>query len=113
MSQGYSKWNLRLAEAKAWAREATAKAKEFCNENKQWLIPAGLTVGGAILKMGVTHHKTAQQKKVKDYYCYDPSLGHYWSLNRELSNQEWLEIDRRRKKGERYADILASMRVLK
>ena len=52
-------------------------------------------------------------EQVKDLYCYDRSLGHYWKLRRELTNKEWLEIDRRRKNGERLADILSQMKVLK
>ena len=50
---------------------------------------------------------------MKDLYCYDRSLGHYWRLRRELSNKEWLEIDQRKKNGERLADILDEMKVLK
>lgn len=48
----------------------------------------------------------------KHLYCYDRSLGHYWKLRRELTNEEWLEIDKRKKNGERLSDILDDMRVL-
>lgn len=54
-----------------------------------------------------------KEKMLKEYYCYDRSLGHYWALRRDLSNNEWLEVDRRKKNGERLADILGSMKVLK
>ena len=54
-----------------------------------------------------------KQEVLKDLYCYDRSLGHYWRLRRELSNKEWLEIDQRKKNGERLSDILAEMKVLK
>ena len=54
-----------------------------------------------------------KQEELKDLYCYDRSLGHYWRLRRELSNKEWLEIDQRKKNGERLSDILAEMTVLK
>lgn len=52
-------------------------------------------------------------KKVKEFYCYDRSLGHYWELKRKLKNEEWLEIDRRKQQGERLSDILESLKVLK
>lgn len=55
----------------------------------------------------------AMEEELKDLYCYDRSLGHYWRLRRELSNKEWLEIDQRKKNGERLADILDEMKVLK
>ena len=54
-----------------------------------------------------------KQEELKDLYCYDRSLGHYWRLRRELSNKEWLEIDQRKKNGERLSDILAEMKVSK
>ena len=54
-----------------------------------------------------------KEEELKDLYCYDRSLGHYWRLRRELSNKEWLEIDQRKKNGERLADILDEMKVLK
>ena len=57
--------------------------------------------------------KRAFKEKVKDLYCYDRSVGHYWKLRRELSNKEWLEIDQREKNGERLSDILSEMKVMK
>lgn len=55
----------------------------------------------------------SKEKAVKDLYCYDRSLGHYWALRRELSNKEWVEIDKRKANGERLADILSELKVLK
>lgn len=52
-------------------------------------------------------------EKIKNLYCYDASLGHYWELKRKLSNKEWLTIDSRKKNGERLADILSELNVLK
>jgi len=54
-----------------------------------------------------------KEKDVKELYCYDRSLGHYWVLRRELTNREWIEIDQRKKNGERLADILSELKVLK
>ena len=58
------------------------------------------------------HAALAKEQDLKDLYCYDRSLGHYWKLRRELTNDEWLEIDKRKKEGERLSDILDDMKVL-
>lgn len=57
--------------------------------------------------------KLNKEKDLKDLYCYDRSLGHYWKLRRELTNTEWVEIDKRKNNGERLSDILSEMKVLK
>ena len=59
------------------------------------------------------NQKQRKEKELKERYCYDPSLGHYWKLRRELTNSEWIEIDRRKRNGERLGDILDELKVLK
>ena len=89
---------------------------DWCTRNKNWLIPLiPVVIGSATTATKVVGRRInlRKQESVKNLYCYDRSLGHYWKLKRELSNQEWLEIDRRKKTGARLADILASMNVLK
>ena len=54
-----------------------------------------------------------KEKNLKDLYCYDRSLGHYWKLRRELTNSEWVKIDQRKQNGERLADILDELKALK
>lgn len=44
---------------------------------------------------------------------YDPSSGFHWDLKRNLTNEERIEISRRKREGEFTEDILTSMRVLK
>lgn len=44
---------------------------------------------------------------------YDPSSGFHWDLRRKLTNEERIEISRRKREGEFTEDILKSMRVLK
>ena len=74
------------------------------------VVIAGATTVIKVVGRRINLHK---QETIKNLYCYDRSLGHYWRLRRPLTNQEWLAIDDRRKRGERMADILASMKVLK
>lgn len=76
------------------------------------LIPV-VTKGSIFLVKTISKNVTLnKQKNLKELYCYDRSLGHYWKLKRELSNQEWVEIDKRKKAGERLVDILESLKVL-
>ena len=91
------------------------RAYNWCKANPQ----EALAIGGVILsgvcylgKAAIKRSNIQAQEDVKNLYCYDRSLGHYWKLRRELRNDEWLEIDRRKQNGERLSDILDSMRVL-
>lgn len=91
-------------------------AKDWVVHNKDELIHfapiiiAGATTITKVVGRRVNLHK---EQQVKELYCYDRSLGHYWRLRRDLTNKEWLEIAERKSNGERLADILAEMRVLK
>lgn len=121
-----SKKELRKARFKAKVRSAKLAVKEKVEDVKNWTrnnpdiaLATATTIavgGGKIAKtLYKNHHKKVvldREEELKDLYCYDRSLGHYWKLRRELTNQEWLELDRRKKEGERMADILSSMNVL-
>ena len=74
-----------------------------------------IMIGGVttVCKVVGRRRNLRKEQDLKDLYCYDRSLGHYWRLKRELSNKEWLEIDQRKKNGERLSDILAELKVLK
>lgn len=90
--------------------------KEWLERNKETVIAAAPVVIGSIaglVKAVNKRNNLHKQEVLKDEYCYDRSLGHYWRLRRPLSNKEWLEIDKRKKNGERLSDILDEMKVLK
>lgn len=77
-------------------------------------VAAGVVTGIFALGRGVVKNiNLHKQEHIKNDYCYDRSLGHYWKLRRELTNAEWLEIDKRKKNGERLSDILSELKVLK
>lgn len=107
------KWHERLRrEAKARWEET----KDWCGRNKEALIVlTPVVIGGVSTVVKVVGKRVNLQKAeaVKNLYCYDRSLGHYWALRRELTNKEWLMIDQRKKNGERLSDILAELKVLK
>lgn len=90
--------------------------KEWVIRNKETIITlTPIVVGGVatIVKVVGKNINLRKEESVKNLYCYDRSLGHYWALRRELSNKEWIEIDKRKRNGERLSDILAELRVLK
>lgn len=92
------------------------KCKKVIIDNKDTIVSlTPVVIGGvvAVTKVIGKHHNLRKEKEVKDLYCYDRKLGHYWALKRELSNNEWLEIDRRKAKGEKLSDILDELKVLK
>jgi hypothetical protein len=92
------------------------EGKEWVIRNKTTLIAlTPVIVGGAatIAKVTGKHINLRKEESVKNLYCYDRSLGHYWRLKRTLSNKEWVSIDQRKNKGERLADILSELKVLK
>ncbi|EET59486.1 hypothetical protein BRYFOR_08577 [Marvinbryantia formatexigens DSM 14469] len=95
---------------------AVESGKNWAVQNKEEAITLAAGVCGcatAIIKTVGKRVNSQKEKELKDLYCYDRSLGHYWRLRRELTNREWVEIDQRKQNGERLADILASMKVLK
>lgn len=100
-------------------RRASAKfdaCREWVSRNKEAvMVLTPVVIGGltTIVKVVGKRSNLRKEEAVKNLYCYDRSLGHYWALRRELSNREWLEIDQRKKNGERLSDILAELKVLK
>lgn len=76
------------------------------------VTPAIVAITGAVKSVN-RRAIVKTEKESKENYCYDRSLGHYWELERKLSNSDWLEINKRRDCGEKLADILADMKVLK
>lgn len=103
-------------QVKKSVHDKVKKTVDWCNRNKEVIIVLAPVVFGACtaLVKGVSKNvNLRKEKQVKDLYCYDRSLGHYWALRRELTNREWVEIDKRKQNGERLADILSELKVLK
>lgn len=97
-------------------KQKVREAKEWASANKEVLIiMTPLVIGSVttITKVTGKHINLRKEEALKNLYCYDRSLGHYWKLKRKLSNKEWLEIDARKNKGESLSSILASFKVLK
>ena len=101
---------------KLWIKDKLYDVKEFCTNNPEITFFLVTTLVGAIGFLGKKGFRFLQlhkEEQVKDLYCYDRSLGHYWKLRRELTNDEWVTIDKRKRNGEKLADILDELKVLK
>ena len=97
-------------------KDKAQKCKEWIVRNKEAVVASvPIVIGGitTVVKAVSKHNSQRKEQDLKDLYCYDRSLGHYWKLKRPLSNDEWLEIDKRKKNGERLSDILDELKVLK
>lgn len=109
----------RESKRRAFKNKINAKiqnGKEWIVRNKEAVITLTPVIIGGVTTVSKVVGKRInlrKQENLKDLYCYDRSLGHYWRLRRELTNKEWLEIDQRKKNGERLLDILEQMKVLK
>ena len=101
------------------AGKKISQAAKWVEEHKEAIIiatpivTAGISGLSSLTKNINRHNSQNREKELKELYCYDRSLGHYWKLNKPLTNAEWTKINERKKNGESLADILASMRVLK
>lgn len=110
--------NKKKADRRAWVYEKVNKAKWFVEDHKAQIAAVAAAtpvVVGTIMqiaRMVSQQDRLKKAKNLKELYCYDRSLGHYWKLRRELTNDEWLAIDARKRSGERLADILKELNVL-
>lgn len=102
-----AKWRVRgtIHKAETWAKQNPEKALAIASTG----VAVAQYFGKAAIK-DFRNNREATQLKMR---CYDPSKGHYYYLKRELTNKEWLMIDKRRDAGEKLPDILEEMRVLK
>ena len=100
-------------------REKVHATCEWVSSNMELIVtftPVVIYAGRSIVGITKSIHRGAMLRKeqdLKDLYCYDRSLGHYWSLKRKLTNREWVAIDQRKRNGEKLGDILAELKVLK
>lgn len=95
-----------------------SNAVNFVSDHKEEImilspiIIAGIAGVTKVSKGMIRNHNLNKEKDLKELYCYDRSLGHYWKLRKPLSNNDWMTINDRKKNGETLADILSSMNVL-
>lgn len=93
---------------------------QFLKDNPQFAygvaLPAAAFAGRATYQAVKKHNRIKRQEKqekAKRTRIYDRSSGNYWHLKKELTNKQWLEVNKRKKAVEKTGDILKSMKVLK
>lgn len=94
--------------------EALINIGEFVKDNPEasTLIAGALGVGLKEYGKMKRSSDRRREESLKDRRFYDHSTGHSYITKREPTNSERREIDRRRRMGESYGDILYSMRLL-
>lgn len=105
-------WESVKKAAKKMVKTIEAAAQWCMDHSEVVMIASGAIEVGAWAFKKI--QKTRAQREI-DYqrtHIYDYSVGHHWSLRRELTSNEMLELTRRKSDGEALADILSSMRVL-
>ena len=70
---------------------------------------------GAICQLVKTLTPTAQEKHDKrvDRQYYDPSTGIHWELRRKATNNDRIELVRRKRNGENTEDILKDLKLIR
>ena len=121
-----NKLNDRKNELKWKFEQSSIRIKYWWNENCDWavfVVPAAVGLGvwlikhavgstDKVIKQAMSNRLLAREQALKDLYVYDRSAGHYWKLTRKLTSNEWLQIENRRKSGEKIGAILSSMKVI-
>lgn len=123
MKWGHHIYAMAKATAKKAARSASKNLKDggkFLKENPEFAygvaVPTAAFAGRAAYQAIKKHNRNKRQdkmEKAKRTRIYDRSSGNYWHLKKELTNKQWLEVNKRKKAGEKTGDILKSMKVLK
>ncbi len=114
----------------AFAGKCWRKFKEFCKwlmkkaeeianfiadeENSAAIatITAVMSIALPLVKRIIKKPDYKNELEYQRRHIYDSSLGHHWTLRRELSSNQMIELARRKANGEPMSQILESMRVL-
>lgn len=123
MKWGHHIYAMAKATAKKAARSASKNLKtgaKYLGEHPEFAygvaLPAAAFAGRATYQAIKKHNRNKRQdkqEKMKRTRIYDRSSGNYWHLKKELTNKQWLEVNKRKKAGEKTGDILKDMKVLK
>ena len=110
----WQKFIVKVQDGCIWIVKMIKKAIEWCMDNQEVVYVAigAVSIGSSIYKK--YFYKTAAQEgmEYQRKHIYDYSIGHHWTLKRELTSDEMKEYERRKAEGECTGDILESMRVL-
>ncbi len=109
----------RKRERKERVTNGVNKIANWCDKNKETLaialpvLGAGITGTTKIVKSISRNAALKQEKKLKERFVYDRSLGKYLELKKPLNNHQLKTILERKDNGEKLSTILQSMKLLK
>lgn len=109
---GETKWQ----RFKRRAKDKFENVKGWCylhQEDLMIYIPVGIAAVAGVTKFCTKQHRLNQERKLKDLYIYDRSMGRYVELRRKLNQKDLLTISNRRKNGERLTDILIDLKLVR
>ena len=98
------------------AKDSFETAKDWCIYHKEDLmvyIPMGIAGVTGIAKFVGRQRRISMERKLKDLYVYDRSMGRYVELKRKLNQKDLIQISSRRKCGEKLTDILIDMKLVR
>lgn len=115
-----------LEKLKNWAKEKAEDVKtsvniklwqlgEWAKENPEQaatIVCTAIGAAGIIIKRVDHGARIRKEERLKDRYIYDRSLGSYWNLRRRPTQTEKLRIERLRRQGLSYGEILSQMKLL-
>ena len=102
------KRQVKIKELKDGIKIKAKQAVGFMEEHRDLMVVVVPTVIGAGIKLS-----NMVKNNKREYNEWDPRAGRNWSLKRNLSMKEALELDRRYRNGESKGQILSDMRLLK
>ena len=89
------------------------EAAEWCTKHPEVVtVLCGAASGADWIIKKIRKTSTEREQDYQRTHIYDHSLGHHWTLKREMTSNEMYEYGRRLQNGENIGDILRSMRVL-
>ena len=104
----------KLQDSCIWVVRTIKALINWCTKNQEvvYVIVGAVSIGSSIYKK--YFYKTAAERELEYQrkHIYDYSLGHHWTLRRELTANEMMEMEERKRNGESMGDILQRMRVL-
>lgn len=110
---------IRKAQRRREIKNKVNDAMNWINHNKEVLvivIPAGIALFNGTVKFGRSISRNIalhQEKQIKELKIYDRSLGRYIDLKRPLKHSDMKTILERKENGERLANILMDMDLVK
>lgn len=99
-----------------WVTDKAWRAKMFWDQNKEYLvvlIPVVAGVGHRVIGRANSMRRQKNEEYLKKQFMYDRRNGCYLEMRRKPTQNEYLEIDRRKKNGESLPSILSSMKLLR